>query len=83
MSKEKKLQHSNLSQEACIITHPGKNYDGWWTTEDLHEQVQDAAIPIFDAQFPNVKALFAFDNATSHAAFAEDALVSQRMNFGP
>ena len=65
-----------------MITYPGKNYDGWWTAEDLHKQVQDAAVSIFDAQFPNAKALFAFDNATSHAAFAEDALVSQRMNLG-
>ncbi|CCI10948.1 unnamed protein product [Albugo candida] len=29
------------------------------------------------------KDLFAFDNASSHAAFAEDAIVSQRMNLGP
>ncbi|CCI41174.1 unnamed protein product [Albugo candida] len=43
----------------------------------------DALISVFDAQFPIEKALFDFDNATSHAAFAEDALVSQRMNLGP
>ena len=78
MGKEKKLQHSNLPEEACIITYPGKNYDGWLTAEDLHKQVRDAAIPIFDAQFPNAKALFTFDNATSHAVFNEDALACHR-----
>ena len=83
MSKEKKLQHSNLPKETCIITYPGKNYDGWWTAKDLHNQVRDTAIPIFDTQFPNAKALFAFDDATSHAAIAEDALVSRRMYLGP
>ena len=83
MSKEKRLQHSNLPEEACIITYPDKNYDGWWTAENLHKQVRDAAIPIFDAQFPNAKAIFAFDNTTSQAAFAGYALVSQRMNLGP
>ena len=41
------------------------------------------AIPIFEAQFPGMQALFAFDNATSHAAFADDALCANRMNLGP
>ncbi|CAG8576091.1 13650_t:CDS:2, partial [Cetraspora pellucida] len=27
--------------------------------------------------------VFAFDNATSHKAFSEDALVALKMNFGP
>ena len=68
LSKEKKLQHSNLPEEACIITYLGKNYDGWWTAEDLHKQVRDAAIPIFDAQFPNAKisSLLTMRVATQH-----------------
>ncbi|CCI11631.1 unnamed protein product [Albugo candida] len=60
-----------------------KEYDGWWTAEHLHAQVRDKAIPIFTAQFPGAQALFGFDNATSHAAFAGDALVAKRMYLGP
>ncbi|CAG8645634.1 8845_t:CDS:2 [Cetraspora pellucida] len=35
------------------------------------------------AKFPNAMAVFAFDNSTNHLAFADDALVMQRMNKGP
>ena len=34
--------------------------------------MRDRAIPIFEAQYPTSKVLFAFDNAASHAAFATD-----------
>jgi hypothetical protein len=61
---------------------PGKNYDGWWTTEDFAKQVVEKAIPIFERRFPNAQALFAFDNATSHAAFIADALRAKQMNLG-
>lgn len=61
----------------------GKNYDGCWNAEDLRKQVRNAAIPIFNAEFPNEETLFAFANTTRHAAFAEDTLVSRRMNLGP
>ena len=46
-------------------------------------QVVNRAIPIFEARFPGAKALFAFDNATSHAAYAEDALLAKSMNLSP
>ncbi|CAG8832359.1 16128_t:CDS:2, partial [Gigaspora margarita] len=38
------------------------------------------AIPIFEARFPGAKALFAFDNATSHATYVDDALLANNMN---
>jgi hypothetical protein len=62
---------------------PGANNDGWWTGEDLVAQVRDKVIPIFEERFPDAIGVFAFDNATSHAAFAPDALVAKRMNLGP
>ncbi len=61
---------------------PGKNYDSWWTTEDLAKQVVEKVVPILERRFPNVQALFAFDNATSHAAFTVDALQAKQMNLG-
>ena len=39
-------------------------------------QVKEKAIPIFEKQFPGKKAIFAFDNSSGYAAFAEDALVA-------
>src|SRR5205085_8950336 len=41
------------------------------------------AIPIFEATHPNAIGIFAFDNSTSHGAFAPDALVASRMNVNP
>ncbi|CAG8728751.1 35412_t:CDS:2, partial [Racocetra persica] len=71
-----------LSREACVITYPGKNGDGWWKSEDLINQIINCAIPIFEACFLGYQALFAFDNATSHAIFSPDALITNYMNLG-
>jgi cysteine sulfinate desulfinase/cysteine desulfurase-like protein len=60
----------------------GKNYDDWWTTEDLAKQVVKKAVPIFERRFSNAQALFAFDNATSHVAFTANALRAKQMNMG-
>ncbi len=72
--------NDKCGKEACEIMKPSKIYDGWWTTEDLAKQVVKKAVPIFEHRFPNAQALFAFDNATSHAAFAVDALRAKQMN---
>jgi hypothetical protein len=53
---------------------PDKNYNGWWTIEDLAKQVVEKAVPIFECRFSNAQALFAFDNATSHVAFMTNTL---------
>ncbi|CAG8706942.1 17055_t:CDS:2, partial [Dentiscutata heterogama] len=39
--------------------------------------------PSKDAQFPSAKALFVFDNATSHCAYAKNALLAKNMNLSP
>jgi hypothetical protein len=69
-------------KEACEIMKAGKNYDGWWTTKDLAKKVVEKAVPIFEHRFLNVQTLFAFDNATSHAACAANALRAKQMNLG-
>ncbi|CAJ0630219.1 12289_t:CDS:2, partial [Entrophospora sp. SA101] len=65
--------------ESHEILEIGSNI--WWTTEKLKDQIINKAIPIFNATHPNCTALFAFDNATSHAAFASNALVASKMNW--
>jgi len=73
----------DFPRETCIIMHPGKNNDGWWKTDDLINQVVKCAIPIFEAYFSGCQVLFAFDNASSHAAFSPDALIAKNMNLNP
>ncbi|CAB4416861.1 unnamed protein product [Rhizophagus irregularis] len=73
----------DFPREACVIIHPGKNNDGWWKADDLISQVVERAIPIFEARFPGCQALFAFDNASSHATFSPDALIAKNMNLNP
>src|SRR2546421_2224379 len=60
--------------------HPGSNRDGWWTNQDLINQVVDRAIPIFERTHPGKIVLFMFDNSCNHTAYTEDALVVSRMN---
>ena len=82
-----RYQHSitGVVEQACqIITYgSGKSDDRYWTAENMISQVKEKAIPIFEKRFPGKKAIFAFDNSSGNAAFAEDALVASRMNLNP
>ena len=48
----------------------------------MTDQTVNLATRIFPYVFPNCQALFAFDNATNHAYFAENALQAKKMNLG-
>ncbi|CAG8643272.1 1759_t:CDS:2 [Cetraspora pellucida] len=63
-----------IPTEAHCIIHPGNNHDGYWTISDMAQQLKNKAIPIFEAIHPGCIAVFAFDNSSNHAAFANDAL---------
>lgn len=69
-------------EEACVTMILGANRDGFWDSRKLLEQVI-RAINIFERTHPGNVGIFAFDNATSHTAFAEDALVASKMNLSP
>ncbi|CAG8610847.1 3017_t:CDS:2 [Diversispora eburnea] len=58
------------------------NSDGYWNGEKLVIQLL-CAIDIFEHAHPNCIVIWAFDNATSHTAFAANALVASKMNKGP
>ena len=64
--------------EARIYFKAGKNRDGYFGFADLLRQVK-IAIEIFEKRFPHARAVFAFDNATSHQKRAEDALSARHM----
>ncbi|KAG0633634.1 hypothetical protein HOY80DRAFT_896203 [Tuber brumale] len=57
--------------------------DIWWDGDALVNQVLKVAIPIFEWAFPNCQALFLFDNATSHAAYSDDALRAISISLRP
>lgn len=57
--------------------------DRYWKGDDMVDHTVKVAIPIFDAAFPGCQAVFAFDNASSHNAYAADALRVGNMNLNP
>ncbi|KAJ3792109.1 hypothetical protein GGU11DRAFT_819115 [Lentinula aff. detonsa] len=63
----------------------GKNYDGYWTGELFVKQLQEKIIPAFEAKHnPNeYQALIMVDNSQGHSAYAQDALLTCRMNMNP
>ena len=48
----------------------------------MDPQIINLTIPLFEKRYPGHQAVF-FDNATNHAAYAEDALRAKGMNLGP
>ena len=70
-------------KEAGVQIRYGKNRDGYWSGEDVCNQLKEKAIPALEKQHPNCQLLFIFDNSSGHASFASDALVASRMNLGP
>ena len=56
------------------IIAPGKNFDGYWTNEDVVRQLEEKAIKAFDVLHPGQKAVFAFDNSSNHHTVRGDGL---------
>ena len=46
----------------------------------MEYQLQHLVIPLLEARWPGNQAVFIFDNATNHTAFALDALRVANMN---
>ena len=56
--------------------------DNYWDGDKMTDQTVNLATRIFLYAFPGCQALFAFDNASNHACFAEDTLLAKKMNLG-
>lgn len=61
----------NLKSYYSIL--PGKNRDGWFTNDDLIEQLNNC-MPLFNKLHPNSNLLFAFDNSMTHHKRPNDGL---------
>jgi len=70
------------SRNARVMFRAGKNRDGWFASEDLLVQVDDA-ISVFEGRAPFATGLFLFDNAPSHQKRAPDALSARKLPKGP
>lgn len=72
-----------INREARILFKAGKSWDGYFTAENLIEQV-DHAIDIFEEKTSGfATGLFMFDNAPSHQKHAPDALSARKMPKNP
>ncbi|KIJ33830.1 hypothetical protein M422DRAFT_264120 [Sphaerobolus stellatus SS14] len=70
-------------EEARIVFKAGKNRDGYFSCQELLEQV-DMAIDIFEGKTKGqAVGLFLFDNAPSHQKRANNALSARKMPKGP
>jgi len=66
------------SMQARKILRPGKNRDGYFTNEDIIAQAKQAAI-IVKQQWPNIRHVFIYDNASTHAKRPDGALSARKM----
>ncbi|KAG2216602.1 hypothetical protein INT45_009567 [Circinella minor] len=51
----------------------GTNRDGYWTWKDMHQQIKDDVIPLFEKLHPGCQALFILDQSSNHNAYAPSA----------
>lgn len=82
--RDQVIQETGLVHtEAVEIFEYGKNNNGYWDGANLHKQVVTKDLPTAQALYPGYSLLFIFDNATSHAVYAKDALRAKNMNKSP
>ena len=62
-----------LTETACVIFKPGKNWDGYFDNDDIIRQAT-IAMNICEEYYPNDNHIFIYDNATTHLKHADDAL---------
>ncbi|OAD80600.1 hypothetical protein PHYBLDRAFT_161239 [Phycomyces blakesleeanus NRRL 1555(-)] len=65
------------------IFNVGAAYDGYWTSEDMLDQLKNYAIPLFESLHEGCTGVFIFDQSSNHKAYATDALVATRMVLKP
>ena len=74
-------RQKGIPQEAVELFEYGKQ-DGYWDGARLLRQLTEKALPIAQFLYPGYDLIFLFDNATSHAIYAKDALRVSNMGKG-
>jgi len=69
-------------RSARRLFRPGKKRDGWFTNEDILEQIKDA-IALVKELYPHDDHIFVYDNATTHLKRPVDAPSARNMPKNP
>jgi hypothetical protein len=69
-------------ESVCIIFHPGKNQEGYFTNDDILAQA-DHTIMILLKYYPDEDHFFIYDNATTHLLQLADSLSALKMPRNP
>lgn len=65
------------------MAHGPKQEGKWWSNTHMECQFKHLAIALFEARWPEHRAVFSFDNATSHTAFSANVPRVSSMNLSP
>jgi len=72
------LRSPDGTRSARVVMKPGKNKDGYFTSEDICKQAEDA-MAILREFYPQYEHVLIYDNASTHLRRAPDALSARRM----
>lgn len=81
--QQKNLASLGISFEVATYFKYDKIEEGYWTVENLLDQIKTKALPIRKAFYLGYKLLFMFDNVTSHAIYTKNVLQVTYMNKRP
>ncbi len=72
------LQSADGKRSARRVMKPGKNRDGYFTTDDIIAQA-DEAMDILSDFGDDIEHVFIYDNATTHKKHADDEISAHKM----
>ena len=72
------LRSHDGTECACVVWKPGKNCDGYFDNNNFMAQVEKV-MDILERDYPGIKHLLIFDNATIHLKCPENTLSASRM----
>ncbi|KAH7333834.1 hypothetical protein B0J17DRAFT_708936 [Rhizoctonia solani] len=67
-----------VSESARVIFRPGVNWDGYFTCNQVVEELKNA-IKIVEESYPEYTHVFIYDNAPSHTKRPDDAITARQM----
>lgn len=76
------LRSPDGTESAQVLFKAGKNRDGYFTYEEIIDQVSKA-MKILRKHYPNERHVFIYDNATTHRKRAPDSLSARKMSLKP
>ncbi len=72
------LRSVDGTRAARVIWKPGKNHDGYFTSDEFLAHV-NASMDILESDYPNMIHLLIFDNVPNHLKRPKDALSARKM----